>query len=171
VKQNARDHALTHPLAVKAVEDAFYVDDGVTGADTVAEAIELHNQLQSLFSKVGFLLHKWNSSEPAVLCCVKPELRDSQSLHHISTSEANYAKTLGIEWNTTQDNFRLTVANYQPLEEVTKRALVSDIAKTFDVLGWFSPAIFTVKILLQRLWEEKIAWDNPVPPSIHQTWS
>lgn len=33
------------------------------------------------------------------------------------------------------------------------RILVSDIAKTFDVLGWFSPTIVKVKILLQRLWK------------------
>ena len=31
---------------------------------------------------------------------------------------------------------------------ITKRALVSDIAKTYDILGWFSPAIIKVKILL-----------------------
>ena len=27
---------------------------------------------------------------------------------------------------------------------MTKRTLVSDIAKTFDVLGWFSPTIITM---------------------------
>ena len=33
------------------------------------------------------------------------------------------------------DHFRLTVADLPPLEKVTKRLLVSDIAKTFDVLS------------------------------------
>lgn len=58
----------THALAAKAVSDVFYVDDGVTGADSVKGAIELYRQLQSLFSIAGFLLRKWNSSEPTVLC-------------------------------------------------------------------------------------------------------
>lgn len=169
IKQNAQDNALQFPLAAKAVEDAFYVDDGVTGADSVAGAIELQCQLQSLFSAAGFLLRKWNSSEPVVLEHIKPELRDSQSVHHIS--EVEYTKTLGIEWNVHMDHFRLTVADLSPLDEVTKRKLVSDIAKTFDVLGWFSPTIVTVKILLQRLWEEGISWDDPVPPDIHRVWS
>ena len=49
------------------------------------------------------------------------------------------------------DHFRLTVAKLPPLQDVTKCVLVSDIAKTFDVLRWFSPAISKVMILLQQL--------------------
>lgn len=48
--------------------------------------------------------------------------------------------------------------------------LVSDIARTFDVLGWFSPAVIKVTILLQRLREEEINWDNPAPSSIPDAW-
>ena len=49
---------------------------------------------------------------------------------------------------------------------------MSDIAKTYDVLGWFAPSIIMVKILLQRLrvWESKVDWDNPVPPQIEEEW-
>ena len=32
VNQNALDHAHEYPLAVKAVEESFYVDDALTGA-------------------------------------------------------------------------------------------------------------------------------------------
>ena len=70
--------ASVYPLAAKAV-DAFYVDDGVTGADSVEGAIELQRQLQSLFSMAGFLLHKWNSSEPTVL----QHIDHARSVHHI----------------------------------------------------------------------------------------
>ena len=48
--------------------------------------------------------------------------------------------------------------------------LISDIAKTFDVLGWFSPSIIKVKILLQKVWELRIDWDDHVPFSIYETW-
>ena len=52
-----------------------------------------------------------------------------------------------------------------------KRSMVSDVAKVFDVMGWFSPAIVKMKILLQRLWEIKLDWDDPIPEHIHQIWS
>ena len=41
VKQNATDFAQIYPLATKAVDKSFYVDDGLTGADSVQEAIDL----------------------------------------------------------------------------------------------------------------------------------
>ena len=134
VKQNALDFALEYPQAVNAVDKSFCVDDGLTGADYVKEAIELQGQLQDLFSRGGFLLRKWNSSEPAVLQHISPELKDPQSMHLIPDPN-EYTKTLGIQWNANMYHFRLTVAELPPIETITKRILVSDIAKTFDVLG------------------------------------
>ena len=69
------------------------------------------------------------------------------------------------------DHFRLTIAKPPSSLPITKRILASDIAKTFDVLGWFSPSIIKIKILLQQLWELKICWDDPVPDSVHDIWS
>ena len=169
VKQNAADLAHKYPLAARAVDESFYVDDGLTGADSTEEAVELQKQLQNLFSQGGFLLRKWNSNDPIVLQHVAPDLKETQVTHAITEAET-YTKTLGIEWNSNSDHFRLTVADLPPLTNVTKRLLVSDIAKTFDVLGWFSPAIIKVKILLQRLWEMKVDWDDPVPDSIKESW-
>ena len=126
----------------------FYVNDGLTGTDSPKEAIDLHEQLQGLFSKGGYLLRKWNSIDPTALRHTPAELRDSQCKHLIPNSH-EYVKTLGIEWNANVDHFRLTIADLPPLEGITKRILVSDIAKTFDVLGWFSPSIIKVKIHLQ----------------------
>ena len=48
--------------------------------------------------------------------------------------------------------------------------LVSGIAKTFDVLGWFSHTVVKVKILLQWVWELKVDWDSPIPQHIFDTW-
>ena len=67
VKHNALDFAMEHPQAANVLKKSFYVDDGLTGADSVQEAIELQGELQDLFSKGGFLLRKWNSSNPSVL--------------------------------------------------------------------------------------------------------
>ena len=95
VKQNSLNLAMDYPLAAKAVEKSFYVDDCLSGADTVHEAIELHQQLQKSLDKGGFLLRKWNSSDIQVLQHIPPELRDSQSMYTIQDSN-EYPKTLGI---------------------------------------------------------------------------
>ena len=100
---------------------------------------------------------------------VPQELRCTSSSHSMPDVD-EYVKTLGIQWNSIMDCFRLTVTELPPLERVTKRFLVSDVAKTFDVLGWFSPTIITIKILLQRLWEQKVDWDDTVPSPIQDVW-
>ena len=169
LKQNALDFAIDYPQAAKVVEDSFYVDDGLTGANSIQDAIELRKQLQELFTKGGFLLRKWNSSEPAVLDHIPAGLKELNLTQQLPDPD-QYTKTLGIEWNARQDHFCLTVAELPPIANITKRALVSDIAKTYDVLGWFSPAIIKVKILLQQLWEQKVGWDDPVPQSILDVW-
>ena len=173
VKQNAADLALEYPLALKTVCESFYVDDGLTGADTVEGAISLQQQLQESFSRGGFLLRKWNSSNPAVLEHLPDELKDAQSLCSLPDSK-EYTKTLGIEWNTVMDHFRLTIAKLPSISsnsDVTKRFLISDVAKTFDVLGWFAPCTIKMKILFQQLWELKLDWDDPVPESVRDDWT
>ena len=170
VKQHALDLASEYPHAAAIVEQSFYVDNGLTGADSIQEAINLQKELQALFGCGGFLLRKWNSNQPAVLQHLPPELRDTNQTQTLPSQE-EYTKTLGIEWNTTADHFRLTISNLPSVDVVTKRVLVSDVAKTFDVLGWFSPAIIKVKILMQRLWELKIDWDDPLPTDVHTAWS
>lgn len=67
VKQNSLDYALRYPLAAKIVDESFYVDGALTGADTVDEAIETQMQLQDLFAQAGFLLRKWNSNLPSYI--------------------------------------------------------------------------------------------------------
>ena len=41
----------------------------------------------------------------------------------------------------------------------------------FDALGLFSPATVKMKILLQRLWEVRLDWDDPVPEDLLGVWA
>ena len=81
----------------------------------------------------------------------------SQTIHE----SEGFAKALGVEWSASLGSFRLTVAEFPHLEVTTKQALVSDVAKTFDILGWFAPIIVKVKILLQRWWEAELDGMTP----------
>ena len=170
VKRNASELADRYPQAANAVSTSFYVDDCLTGADSIESAIALQRELQDMFTCGGFLLRKWNSNEPHVVEAIFPQLRELNEVHSISDSEQGYTKTLGLEWNTNADVFCITFADLSPIENLTKRKLVSDIAKVFDVLGWFAPSTIKVKILLQRVWELGIEWDEPVPETILSVW-
>ena len=161
VKKNASDYALEFPLASQAVKESFYVDDGLIGADTIEMATQLQQQLQKLL---------WNSSETIILKDIAPELLAQQPLHTFTEREDEYTKTLGIEWNAHLDQFQLIVARLSHQTGLTKRILTSDIAKIFYVLGWIAPVTIKAKILLQRLWEEGLHWDEHVPENLRDDW-
>ena len=103
VQQNASDLAVQYPLAAEAVVKSFYVDDCLSGADTVSGGIEMQTQLQEMFEKGGFQLRKWNSSEKVVLEHVSPELVDDQSVRLLSEPQ-QYTKTYsGVPVKTAFD--------------------------------------------------------------------
>ncbi|CAH4038465.1 unnamed protein product [Pieris brassicae] len=54
--------------------------------------------------------------------------------------------------------------------KTTKRALLSDISKLFDPLGWLAPAITAMKIIFQEVWKQNIKWDDQIPTSILKKW-
>ena len=95
------------------------------------------------------------NGNPNVTEQIPVDVRDSSSTHIVDGCD-QYTKTLGIEWNSTEDYFKLTIASLPPLKSLTKCMLVSDVAKTFDTLGRFSPCIVLMKMLLQRLWEAAV---------------
>ena len=53
IKQNSIDYASHFPQAARVVIESFYVDDGLIGADSIEEAIELQEQFQELFCQSG----------------------------------------------------------------------------------------------------------------------
>lgn len=169
IKKNAIDLSQKYPTAAKVVHTSFYVDDGLTGADSVEEAIELQRQLQELFQCGGFLLRKWKCSDTQVLNHLPAHLLDSLDSQSIPGSEG-FAKTLGLEWNLRLDCFRIAPSDFTLTSVITKRTLVSNIAKVYDILGWFAPVIIQLKILLQRVWETQIGWDDIVPKEIGDSW-
>ena len=150
IKQNALDLAEQYPMAARVVHQSFYVDDVLTGADTVKEAVTLQTQLRELFSRGGFSLHKWNSNNKEVLQSIPEELKDKQ-VQCTMPESLEYTKTLGVEWNTDLDHFRLTLSVLPSYDTMTKTVFISDVSRVFDVFGWFSPCTIKMKILFQQL--------------------
>ena len=105
------------------------------------------------------MLRKRKASNPDGLRHLSPDLLDAplpQTIHNPHL----IAKELGIEWSPRLDDFHLSISEFPRLEVITKRALVFDVARTFNIIGWFAPAVVKVKILLRRLWESGVGWDD-----------
>ena len=115
-------------------------------------------------------MHKWDSNSPEVLHAIPNEIRSVTATANLPESD-NFTKTLGIDYNSQQDQFRFSVSNFPTEEtELTKRLILSDSAKIFDPLGLVSCVTIVVKIIFQRLWERGIDWDSPLPADIERDW-
>jgi len=44
-------------------------------------------------------------------------------------------------------------------------------ASIFDPLGLLSPAVIAYKIFLQKLWQDKLQWDELLPAHLQQEWN
>jgi hypothetical protein len=47
---------------------------------------------------------------------------------------------------------------------------LKNIAQIFDPLGLSGPCIIQAKIILQKLWLQKLDWDDPLPSGLHSIW-
>ncbi|XP_062541814.1 uncharacterized protein LOC134209800 [Armigeres subalbatus] len=160
------------PIASRIVKEETYMDDVLSGADSVADAIEAQQQLKQLLERGGFPIHKWCSNSSEFLEHIPEEEREKTM--PLEEKEVNETiKVLGLLWNPSADT--LSIAKHStPMEvvnqRVTKRMVYSEIAKFFDPLGLVSLVIVLAKLLAQRLWQLKIGWDDPVDEVTTQEW-
>ncbi|UYV85100.1 hypothetical protein LAZ67_X004563 [Cordylochernes scorpioides] len=160
LQQLAEDEGQNYPEASRVTLNDFYVDDLLTGAQTIAETKELIDQLKDLMKKGGFHLRKWNSNCHEIVSHVE-EMNEEKK---INLEKGAISKILGIVWDHVQDTFRVNIT--LPEEVVTKRDLLSNIARIFDPIGFLSPTTVALKIIMQELWRDSqisLSWIKSDP--------
>ena len=171
--QAAKDFAASLPEAKLHLEKSFYVDDFLGGAATPEEAMVLYHDLRAVLEQAGFHLKKWRSSSSKVLDQIPEELQEPLPQQELVDQHgASYPRALGISWDSREDTMA-THVSLPPQYVPTKRGVISDVARTFDVLGWICPAILPMKLIYRELWALKVDWDEEVPAWVkekHQQW-
>lgn len=167
LNQLGKENETKYPEAAKIIQEAFYVDDLMTGGDTLESTKKLQQQVTEILSTAGFQLSKWAATHQELL-------RDVQEEHRVldikDVDQGSKAiKTLGLFWNSTNDFFSFQVI-VTPVTKITKRKILSDASRLFDPLGWLAPSIIQIKIFFQQLWLLKVSWDDDLPPDIANQW-
>jgi hypothetical protein len=75
-------------------------------------------------------------------------------------------KVLGVKWVTNEDCFGYDGIQIPEDMVVTKRIVLSTLARIFDPLGFIAPVVMTGKILFQKLWELGLNWDEEIPETL-----
>ena len=173
LQQAAIDFGGDCPETAEHIKKSFYVDDLLAASDTVEGAVKLQKELSRILTRAGFTLRKFRSSAEQVLSQMPQELVEPMpQMELMDCYTSKYPKALGVKWNSENDTMAVDV-NTQVGFESTKRGLLGDISRTFDVLGWINPVILPMKLLMQELWDPNLGWDAPLPEPLrirHKLW-
>lgn len=164
--QLADENVLKFPKACNIIKTDFYMDDVLSGGDSVRDVIQLQHEIQSILASGGFELRKWLCNKPDIINEFQVNKDLDSSILHIGPNENN--KTLGIYWNSTTDSIHYSINIFNT--NVTKRSILSIISQIYDPLGLVGPVIIVAKLIIQKLWQAKIGWDDQVPEDIYNKW-
>ncbi|XP_046661212.1 uncharacterized protein LOC124354637 [Homalodisca vitripennis] len=162
----AEDEGHAFPDAAYALKHHTYIDDIVTGSASLESAIQLQDQLIQLLAKGGFELRKWASNEPRLLDRLPATHRETPRF--LQDSKSTQFSILGLHWDPVEDCFRYNFKHQRG--SLTKRHVLSLIARLYDPCGFLSPLIMVAKSFMQLLWTRGLQWDEQLPPELAEKW-
>ena len=105
-----------YPDLVQLLDHSLYVDDLISGADTVANAFQLYQSAKKVMSAGGFNLRKWKSNSSLLRKLIEEEERivEDESSLPLNTSKdsggnSTTNKLLGVLWDSTLNEFGFQV--------------------------------------------------------------
>ena len=171
IDQHLQSLETKHPEEVDEIRRSLYVDDLITGGETVLKAQHLKGSAQSIFGEAKFELHKWHSNVPALESEVPitEEIKQSYAKEQLGGVREGETKLLGMPWNKESDTIVLSFPE-TTVEKVTKRGILTTTARIYDPLGLVSPTTLVSKMLYRQVCDMKFPWDQELPSDLRSRW-
>ncbi|KAM8701911.1 hypothetical protein ACLKA7_005221 [Drosophila subpalustris] len=136
--------------------------------DSIQEAIQIQEELVNILRPNGFNLRKRCSNNEQLLQGI-PKDDIASDVKFEDTLDSYRIETLGLIWMPKKHQL-CGRAQSSTAMKITKRVVCSEMAKIFDPLGLFAPVVVKAKIFMQRLWEDKLEWDDGLPEALQNEW-
>ena len=148
------DNEEMHPIAAKAIQNNFCMDDFIKSVETPEEAIEVFNQLQPLLSQQGFELKKWIGNNDEVTEAIPEDLKSISNTKQVEVEpNVEGSSVLGLQWNVTDDCLQVCRGTNKEVETpITQRKILSLVSSVFDPIGLFAPFSVHMRRLLKSIW-------------------
>ena len=143
-----------YPIAAKAIQNNFYVDDFIKSVETPEEAIEVFNQQQFLHPLHEFELKKWISNNDGVTKAIPEDLKSISSTKQVKVEpKTEGSRVLGIQWTANDDSLQVCRVTNEEIEAmVSSEALLTMVSSVFDPIGLFALFIVHMRPLLKSIW-------------------
>ena len=169
LRKTAEEAKEAFPVAAQVIQDNTYMDDICDSVPTTEEARDLTREIDSVLETGGFTVKGWVSNKVETLEAPKEEQEAATFLQGGSVE-----KVLGMVWDSSTDTFSFAVKTdlldcQEPIQ-LSKRKVLSQIARIYDPIGFAIAFMIRAKIALQALWERGISWDEELPPELSERW-
>ena len=158
-----------YPETVPEIERGLYVDDLLSGGQTVEKAREIKDTAREIFGKASFQLHKWNSNtrELEATDAVDDEGGVTYAKEQLG-AKPEECGLLGLRWNKDADTIAVTFP--QEVAAPTKRGVLGKVAKVYDPLGLAAPLTLVGKLIYRDACQQKNAWDAELSQELVKRW-
>ena len=170
IKEHLQRYKSVNPKLVEEIERSMYVDDLITGGESVNQALEAKQTAQTIFNDATFELHKWQSNVRDLEADDSSPDEEGQTYAKQQLgAKKGESKLLGVPWNKEKDEIQVSFPTFTA--EPTKRGILAKIAKVYDPLGLASPVTLSGKALYREACDTRTAWDNPLASDLQRTWN
>ena len=155
LRKTAEENKNGYPEAAETLTQNSYVDDIYDSVDTVTQAQKLTGDLDKVLASGGFGVKGWTSNK--VLTKTENQKRGVKMFQ-----DEVEEKVLGMVWNYVTDEFSFKVKldslyladhSIQLRPKMTKRTLLSQVARFYDPIGFAAAFIIRAKIGMPELWQ------------------
>ena len=171
LRKTADENEDSYPEAAISLKNNSYMDDICDSVKTAEQAQELTKDLDKVLETGGFEVKGWISNEDRN----DGDFAKEDNALKILEGEGP-EKVLGVAWNCKTDNLTFTIGA-GVLEKIsaeetklTKRSVLSYIARIYDPIGIAAALIIRAKIGMQRLWQVGLGWDEYLPDDVSNEW-
>ena len=159
------------PEIVCELKRCMYVDDLLSGAQTVEQAKERKLKSIEIFDDAKFTLHKWSSNVASLEnggAVDESDIEETLAKQQLGTKSSE-SKILGLPWKKDIDLLSVTFPASKA--STTKREVLSTLAQVYDPLGIVSPLTLQGKQIYRDICNEKLLWDVTLSKTLSDRWN
>ena len=159
-----------YPKATKEIQENLFVDDILSGDDSVEEAAQLALDIKAAGESGGFRFRKFLSNRAEALSGLDEQ--DLATSHAVMVAGEEFTtKTLGVQYIPKEDILKFSFCDkMEDVAQETRRTILKQLHRVYDPMGMLSPFTIRAKQLFQRSWVTTGDWDDKLPPDLEKDW-
>ena len=146
---------IEYPLGAEVLKKKTYVDDVGFSEDEKEKASQITHEVDEILKHAKLSIKSWNSNSKDI----------------DQNSDQTVVDVLGHCWDKVKDVISVKPKSFDfESPELTKRIITSLVARLWDPIGHLLPVTIKYRIDLQKLWQQKYSWDQPIDSDLTRLW-